>query len=78
MKRVVAGMILVGLLCWAALPIASANMVDAPPILDSPKYVRAEWQSDPYPTYAIAAGVVGVALTSSLIVLRKIRRRSGQ
>jgi hypothetical protein len=79
MKRIVACIILVCLLCSVRVPIARGDMippVPGPP--EIPQRLREERQADRYPIYAVAAGVVAVALTGSLIALRRIRKRSGR
>ena len=79
MKRIVACLVLVGLLGRFGLPTAHADMISerGPHIPDPPPRFPKETRSSRYPTYAIAAGVVAVALTGSLIALRAIRKRSG-
>jgi hypothetical protein len=77
MKRIAARIIAVCLLCMAGLPITSADMISpVPNAPEPPKGVQQRRQADGYPAYAATAGVVAVALSGSLIALRKIRKRS--
>jgi hypothetical protein len=47
-----------------------------PNVPERPKNVQEERETAHYPTYAITAGVVAVALTASLFALRAIRKRN--
>jgi hypothetical protein len=77
MKRFVASIAVVCLFCSAAIPITYADMISPfPNVPERPKNVQEERETAHYPTYAITAGVVAVALTASLFALRAIRKRN--
>lgn len=77
MKRTLARVVAVCLLCHVGPLIARGDMFPPGPLPpDPPEWVQKERRSDRYPTYAIAAGVVAVALAGSLVALRTIRKNS--
>jgi hypothetical protein len=78
MKRIVARVILGCLLCWVGSSIAQADLIPTgPQAPERPESVQAARSRNAFPVYSVAAGVVAVALTGSLIALRRIRKNGG-
>jgi len=76
MKRILAWVVAIVLFCPFGLPNASGDMIpSAPPIPKRPPEMQHHRAF--YPTYAIAAGVVAITLTGSLVALHIIRKRNG-
>jgi hypothetical protein len=75
MRRIVACVILGCLLWWIGSSIAHADVIPPPPVApERPESLQtAQWWNG-IPVYSVAAGVVAVALSASLIALRKIRK----
>ena len=76
MKRIFAWVVTIALFCPFGLPNASGDMIPPyPPIPKRPPEMQHHRAA--YPAYGIAAGVVAVAMTGSLVALRVIRKRNG-
>ncbi len=76
MKRILAWLVAMALLCSVGLQLARADMISGPVIPKRPES-RQQVHRAAYPAYAIAAGVVAVALSGSLVALHVIRKRNG-
>ncbi|MEN6450460.1 MAG: hypothetical protein ABFC96_08215 [Thermoguttaceae bacterium] len=74
MKRVIACLVALLLLCLAGTKTARADMIPGPRVPER----RTAWRIETTSVYSVAAGVVAVALAGSLVALRMIRRRSAK
>ena len=78
MKRFMAGAFAALMFWLSALPLARPDMIaPTPNPPERPPAYRSLHRQDGVPVYALAAGVVAVALTGSFIALRRIRKRRG-
>ncbi len=78
MKKLLAGLLAVVLLSGVAPRISLADMVPGPSVPERKTPRKPEFRVQTVPIYSVAAGVVAVALTGSLIVLARIRKKSLQ
>ena len=77
MKRIFAWVVAMALFCPFGLANASGRCDSILPTYPQASRRRCSKHRVAYPAYAIAAGVVAVALTGSLVALRVIRKRNG-
>jgi hypothetical protein len=78
MKRIVAWVIAACLLCGVGSSMAQADIPSSyPDVPERPASVQPGRPVSGVPLYSIAAGVVAVALSGSLIALRRIRKNGG-
>jgi hypothetical protein len=82
MKWIIVCLIALSIFCQAGAEALRADIVTIPPppTPSSPvrKTERPESKVETFPAYSVAAGVVAVALSGSLVALRIIRKRNGK
>lgn len=73
MKWIIACVVFSCLLAPVGSRVSYADMIPLRPTVPERK---AQWKTANIPVYAVAAGVVAVSLTGSLVALRVIRNRN--
>jgi hypothetical protein len=76
MKWLMAGVVVVTILYPIGVPMARADMIPSGPrVVENPTRPPNAYRQG-VPAYSIAAGVVALTLTGSLVALRTIRKRN--